>query len=61
VTNEPLEIDDESGAPDQICAVCGHRGDEHIVQEVETAGTTERSIYCTECENWHSFVPAPEV
>jgi hypothetical protein len=60
MTYEPSDYGENAGAPDRACGLCGHRSEDHVEQEVEEPGGTERAIYCTECEDWHSFVPLAE-
>ncbi len=55
-----LEPDDELGdAPARACGQCGHREEEHELQEAEVPGTTERRTYCVACAAFHDFIAAP--
>lgn len=50
---EPLE----GTSVDRRCHVCGHGESEHELREV--VAIRERQPYCTECDDWHDFVPSP--
>ncbi len=54
------ELSEELGdAPVRACGECGHREDEHEVQEAELPGATARRTYCLACAAFHDFVAAP--
>lgn len=54
------DIDTLEGAPDEICASCGHAESAHIQRDHELAGRTVRRIYCEMCDDEHDFLPSPE-
>lgn len=52
---------DEGGAPDLVCATCGHGGDDHVVRDIEVAGNTIRQAFCEGCDAACDYIPRPEV
>ena len=54
------ENDVLDGAPDEICATCGHAESAHILRDHELTGRTVRLVYCEMCDDQHDFLPAPE-
>jgi hypothetical protein len=59
MVNRP-DTGDERGAPDRLCATCGHTADEHSVREFELPGITARETFCLGCDAACDLVPHPE-
>ncbi len=59
MATEQVPEREEIAGPARICGVCGHGEDMHEEQEVEVAGDTLRRTFCSECGEWHDFVPEP--
>ena len=59
--NEPVREREDEGAPERVCATCGHGESEHVEQEAEVAGNTLRRTACESCGEWHEFTTAPPV
>jgi hypothetical protein len=60
MTYDAGEIDETSGAPEQVCALCHHSEEDHVMREAEPNAATETE-YCLACDDWHAFIPEPEV
>ncbi|MPZ98960.1 MAG: hypothetical protein GEU80_06390 [Dehalococcoidia bacterium] len=55
--NDAGELDEDVPIAD-LCAVCGHADDEHVLQDVE--GEVATRVRCIVCGDWHNFVPRPD-
>jgi hypothetical protein len=59
MTFQPVEILDEAPSG-RVCALCRHAEDDHLAEEAEAAGTTQRRSYCEQCEDWHDLAIEPD-